>query len=201
MSLEKRYIQSKYKSMIHDTVEQPERKDITEEMDQQRITEETINAMNQLAEEGADFYERTSRSLVASMIGTPGETERLVKGGSEAMQRTFGMPILLLGRELSKSAGNEELAQSFDSIIQDKNKLTAFEAMLEEFSKDTVLPNIKDVKDFMTEKFGAEFEDDIPELIAEMAAPTGIITKLIKNMYKAIKPSAKPTTVNKLKES
>lgn len=200
MSLEQRYIQSKYKSMITDNTPEPERIDITEEKAAQRMTQETIETLNQGFEEGAEFYERMSRSALASVLGTPGETERLVKGGSEAIQRTFGMPMLMLGRELSKSAGNEELAQTFDSIMQDKNKMTAFESLLDQFSQDSVLPNIKDIKDFMTENFDFEFEDDIPELIAEIAAPTGVITKFLQNIYKAVKPSAKPIAT-KLEES
>ena len=195
MSLEQRYIQSKYKSMITDNTPELERKDITLEKAEQRMAQETMEEMNQGFEEGVDFYERMSRSAVASMIGTPGEFERLVKGGSEAYQRTFGMPMLLLGRELSKSAGNEELAESFDEILQDKNKLTALDAALEEFGKGTILPNIKEVKEFMTDKFGFEFEDDFAELVAEIVAPTGVITKFVTGLFKQLKRTTKPTTV------
>ena len=195
MSLEQRYIQSRYKSMITDNTPELERQDITLEKAEQRMTEETMQEMNQGFEEGAEFYERMSRSAVASMIGTPGELERLVKGGAEAYQRTFGMPMLLLGRELSESAGNEELAESFDEILQDKNKLTALDAALEEFGQDTVLPNIKQVKEFMTDKFGFEFEDDFAELVAEIVAPTGVITKFVQGLFKQLKPTTKSTTV------
>lgn len=185
MGLQDRYISYTQKSMFQEEVID-DREDITEEMHRKNLIQDQFDDMNIAMEEGIDLFERGARSAAAAVAGSPGEVEKLAKFAGKVSPK-IAAPQYVLAKELFKMTGNEYMTKVMDELLEDTNKIQVLEEFFETMDSDTVLPDIQDVKQMMTDKLGFEFKNDIAELLAEIAAPTGYGTRFVKNIFQKTK--------------